>query len=125
MTSLTALDRRLWSLAYDCLLRFRSPVAFKVMGPDVPLEIDQHIVFFVSKGGRHDPAVQHIRDELRHMVHVGHNDRELGYLWGTYVHVERFEGIEPYVEHEQLEEMAEAMLDHLMGRLGAGERHDA
>jgi hypothetical protein len=87
---LSAMDRKLWSLAYGCAVKFACPAIFKVEGPDARLGLDRHIRFFVPRGRpRAAEAAAWLREELKSELRAP-AEAGLGRHWGCFVSVHEF-----------------------------------
>lgn len=125
---LSSSDRQLWSLTYECLLRFQCPVMFKVHGPDARLRIDRHIQFFVPT--EHPLAHKvvaflqtELEDETRASTMIGDN-----WVFGTTVTISECRGVVAYTDKPTRDrihrEMAENILADLMTRVKPPNRRD-
>lgn len=118
---LSAFDRQIWNLTYECLRRFGCPVIFRINGPDVRFEIDRLICFFVP----HDhpqarDVMLFLRNELKDHLRSAARQAfggEVTYLPGTYVEVHTFSGLEGYLDREIVDQMAEDFTQQLLARL--------
>ena len=123
---LSLFERRLWDLTYSCLYKFHSPVIFHVQGPDVPRKIDQYITFFVPSNNDNDHlVVDYLNKELdsdRRISKTITSDNIISsngemYLFGTHVEILEFSGIDFYLEHQDIKEMASGVIESIKKKL--------
>jgi hypothetical protein len=121
---ISSFERRLWDLAYYCLLKFECPVMFNVFGPNAPLRVDQNITFFVPYD---HPKCEDIRkfilDELADEVRPGKEvDFDIPvvhteYWYGCSVTIAEYSGPNFYLENcyskPMIKEMAAKFMKYL------------
>ncbi len=117
---ISSYDRRLWDFTYQVLFKFKCPIQFKVIGPDVTRHMDEYIKFFVPKG-RQDIA-DYIIQEWEHEVKTEDNKdkkvmEEIGWRYSTYISIYYYKGIDIYIEEANNRIIAEAGILWLMEKL--------
>ena len=114
---LSSFTRRLWTLAYSCLLKFECPVIFNVSGPDVPRRFSQYIRFFVpAQHPQCYEVIAYLKKELKddERPEKDNNDE---FWFGTYIDVLEYSGLEPYLEQEECHKLAENMAKSFMQQI--------
>jgi hypothetical protein len=117
--SLSAMDRKLWSLCYSTLQRFGCLTMFKTYGPDARVKLNHMIKFYVP--GHHPRALEvraYLEDELRHEARA---PTMIGDDWcfGCQVGVELFSGIDGYATHDEMAPLIDDMIENLYAKLSA------
>ena len=106
---LSTQDRHLWSLIYSTMIKFECLVIFRKMGPWSPEHKDCHIDFFIP---RHHPQAAQVKEYLEHevkgLVYI-RRQREDDWHPNTHVRVMLFSGLDPYLDRDVGEELAERM----------------
>ena len=112
-------ELRLWSLTYECLLRYGCPVIFRVIGPNAPRRIDKTIEFKVPVDHPAcESVIEFLREELKGDLRAPTGDPAgEDWFWGCFVTVRRFSGLKGYLDRETAGEMAEAAMESFMRSL--------
>ncbi len=128
-------DRKLWDLTYACLYKYGCPVMFKVSGPNVQINLDRTITFFIPRDNQYkDEVLNYLKEELKSEVReptiIDVSDgmsslvsehtktsRLVDWYPGTKVEFAEFDGNGYYVEQEHIELMAKRFMADLEKRL--------
>lgn len=106
---ISAMQRRLWSLTFECLSKFGCPVMHEYQRRSIPSGTEQTIMFYVP---RQFLRIQEVKDfiecELADQVLPGIS---VAGTWipGATVHVLEFSGIDFYMTAEQVNTMVESL----------------
>lgn len=106
---LSGLDAQLWSMTYHILLKFRTPVLFKIFMGDTCIKKSTLLQWFVPSGSSFEAIEYFILGEFKEKIRKDRMITDKIYSIGFNVQVLSYSGIPWYIESEHLTPLIEIL----------------
>jgi hypothetical protein len=116
---LSTMDSYYWSLCYQVLAKFGTPVLFKHWYGHAQHRVDARMVWFIPQGSKYEAVKQYLFYELRREMRDGREiktELHTEYYPGLKIDFMPFSGVEPYLERDASEKMVRKLLANWNGK---------